>query len=210
MQLLFYPVQTLKKPIYLFTHFSKKNKMEQKSTFWTSAMVYGLYLALVLTLFSVILYVSGLILNTKVSYASFVLVVAGIVIAQISYRNRELNGAITYSQALGFGVAIMFFAGIVSALYTLILYSIIDPGLIDQMKIMQEEALLQKGLSDDQIEATMVMTSKMMTPVWMSIMGLIGSVFSGTIVSLITSIFVKKQPNEDAFDEAMGEIKTDE
>lgn len=188
----------------------KKNKMEQKSTFWTSAMVYGLYLALVLTLFSVILYVSGLILNTKVSYASFVLVIAGIVIAQINYRNRELNGVITYSQALGFGVAIMFFAGIVSALYTLILYSIIDPGLIDQMKIMQEEALLQKGLSDDQIEATMVMTSKMMTPAWMSIMGLIGSVFSGTIVSLVTSIFVKKQPNEDAFDEAMGEIKTDE
>lgn len=188
----------------------KKNKMEQKSTFWTSAMVYGLYLALVLTLFSVILYVSGLILNTKVSYASFVLVIAGIVIAQINYRNRELNGVITYSQALGFGVAIMFFAGIVSALYTLILYSIVDPGLIDQMKIMQEEALLQKGLSDDQIEATMVMTSKMMTPAWMSIMGLIGSVFSGTIVSLVTSIFVKKQPNEDAFDEAMGEIKTDE
>ena len=184
--------------------------MEQKSTFWTSAMVYGLYLALVLTLFSVILYVSGLILNTKVGYASFVLVIAGIVIAQINYRNRELNGVITYSQALGFGVAIMFFAGIVSALYTLILYSIVDPGLIDQMKIMQEETLLQKGLSDDQIEATMAMTSKMMTPAWLSIMGLIYSVFSGTIVSLVTSIFVKKQPNEDAFDEAMGEIKTDE
>lgn len=184
--------------------------MEQKSTFWKSAMVYGLYLALVLTLFSVILYVSGLILNTKVGYVSIVLTIAGIVIAQIYYRNRELNGVISYGQAVGFGVAIMLFAGIVTALYTIVLYTFIDPSLIDQMKAVQEEALLQKGMSEDQIEAAMSMTSKMMTPAWMSIMGLFGSVFSGTIVSLITSIFIKKQPNEDAFDEAMEDVKTEE
>jgi len=184
--------------------------MEQKSTFWKSAMVYGLYLALVLTLFSVILYVSGLILNTKVGYVSIVLTIAGIVIAQINYRNRELNGVISYGQAVGFGVAIMLFAGIVTALYTIVLYTFIDPSLIDQMKAVQEEALLGKGMSEDQIEAAMSMTSKMMTPAWMSVMGLFGSVFSGTIVSLLTSIFVKKQPNEDAFDEAMEDVKTEE
>jgi hypothetical protein len=184
--------------------------MEQKSTFWKSAMVYGLYLALVLTLFSVILYVSGLILNTKVGYVSIVLTIAGIVIAQINYRNRELNGVISYGQAVGFGVAIMLFAGIVTALYTIVLYTFIDPSLIDQMKAVQEEAMLGKGMSEDQIEAAMSMTSKMMTPAWMSVMGLFGSVFSGTIVSLLTSIFVKKQPNEDTFDEAMEEVKTEE
>lgn len=184
--------------------------MEEKSTFWKTAMIYGLYLALVLTLFSVILYVTGLILNPTVGYISVVLTIAGIVFAQITYRNKELNGTITYGQALGFGVAIMLFAGIVTALYTLVLYTFIDPGLIDQTKAIQEEAMLKKGLTEDQIEAAMSMTSKMMTPGWLSIMGLVGSVFSGTIVSLLTSIFVKKQPSEDAFDEAMEEVKTEE
>ncbi len=184
--------------------------MEQKSTFWKSAMIYGLYLALALTLFSVILYVSGLILNTKIGYISLVLYVAGIVLAQINYRNKEMNGSISYGQALGFGVAIMLFSGIVTALYTMILYSFIDPGLIDQMKTVQEEALLQKGMSEEQIETAMSFSSKMMTPAWMSIMGAISSVFMGTIISLITSIFVKKQPSEDAFDEAMEEVKTEE
>lgn len=184
--------------------------MEEKSTFWKTAMVYGLYLALVLTLFSVITYVAGLILNPKIGYVSIALVIIGVVIAQINYRNRELNGAITYGQALGFGVAIMLFAGIVTALYTLVLYTFIDPGLIDQMKAAQEDALLQKGLTPDQIDAAMAMASKMMSPVWMSIMALVGSVFSGTIVSLITSIFVKKQPDLDAFDEAMEDVKTEE
>jgi len=184
--------------------------MEEKSTFWKSAMVYGLYLALALTLFSVITYVAGLILNPKIGYVSIVLVIIGIVIAQINYRNKELNGTITYGQALGFGVAIMLFAGIISALYTLVLYTFIDPSLIDQMKAAQEEAMLAKGLTEDQIDAAMSMASKMMSPAWMSIMALIGSVFSGTIVSLITSIFVKKQPNLDAFDEAMEDVKTEE
>ena len=184
--------------------------MEEKSTFWKSAMSYGLYLALALTLFSVILYASGLILNNKVGYFSIVLTIAGIVIAQTNYRNKELNGVISYGEAVGFGTAIMLFAGIVTALYTLILYTFVDPGLIEQMKVVQEEAMLQKGMTEDQIDATMSMTSKMMTPAWMAIMGLVGSVFIGTIISLVSSIFIKRQPNENAFDEAMEEVKTEE
>jgi hypothetical protein len=137
------------------------------------------------------------------------LYIIGIVIAQIQYRNREMNGAISYGQALGFGVAIMLFSGIISALYTLIIFNL-DPSLVDQIKAVQEEAMLKKGLSEEQIEAAIAMSSKMMSPAWMSIMGLFGSVFMGTIISLITSIFVKKQANEDAFDEAMEEVKTEE
>ncbi|MFY9151521.1 MAG: DUF4199 domain-containing protein [Prolixibacteraceae bacterium] len=184
--------------------------MEQKSTFWRTAMIYGLYIGVVIMLFSVILYVTGQTQNTTLGYLSFLIYGAAIVVAQILYRNREMGGYITYSQALGFGVAIMLFSGIVTALYTIILYSFIDPTLVDQMKAMQEEAMLQKGMSEDQIEAAMAIASKMMTPAWMSIMGLLGSVFIGTIISLISSVFIKKQPNEDAFDEAMEEIKPED
>lgn len=183
--------------------------MEQKTTFWSTAMVYGLYIGVILMLYSVILYVSGQTQNKTLGYLSFLLYGGSIVVAQIYYRNRELDGIITYSQALGFGVAIMLFSGIVTALYTIILYSFIDPSLIDQMKTMQEEAMMQKGMSEDQIEAAMSIASKMMTPAWMSIMGLIGSVLIGTIISLVSSTFVKKLPNEDAFDEAMEDVKSE-
>jgi len=133
-----------------------------------------------------------------------------IAFAQIHYRNSELNGEISYGQAVGFAVAAMLFSGIITALYTIILYSFIDPSLVDQLKALQEEAMLQKGMTEDQIEAAMSISSKMFTPGWMSIMGLLGSVLIGTIISLVTSIFVKKQSNEDAFDEAMEDVKTEE
>lgn len=183
--------------------------MEQKSTFWRSAMIYGLYIGIVLTLFSVILYVTGQMQNKTLGYLSFPIYIACIIAAQIHYRNHELNGEINYGQAVGFGTAIMLFSGIITALYTLIIYKI-DPGLLDQLKSMQEETLMAKGMSEDQVDAAMKISAKMMTPAIMSISGLFGSVIIGTIVSLITSIFVKKQGNPDAFDEAMEDVKTEE
>ncbi len=184
--------------------------MEQKSTFWKSAMIYGLYIGIFFTLFSVLLYVTGQTTNKALGYISFPLYALAIVLAQIHYRNSELNGVISYGQAVGFAVAAMLFSGIISALYTMILYSFIDPGLVQQMKTIQEEALMQKGMTEEQVDAAMSIMSKMMTPGYMSIMGLFGSVFIGTIVSLVSSIFVKKLPGEDAFDEAMEEVKTEE
>lgn len=183
--------------------------MEQKSTFWKSAMVYGLYLGIAITLYSVILYVSGQTQNKGLGYISFLLYAIGIVLAQISYRNKELNGSISYGQSVGIGVAVMLFAGIITSLYNIIIFSI-DPSLLVQIKAMQEEAMLERGMSEDQIEAAMSMASKMMTPGWISISALFGSVIIGTIVSLVTSIFIKKLPSEDAFEEAMEDVKTDD
>ncbi|MGE5428421.1 MAG: DUF4199 domain-containing protein [Methylococcaceae bacterium] len=183
--------------------------MEQKSTFWKTAALYGLYLGIALTLFYVILYVAGQTLNKTLALISYPLLAIGITMAQINYRDRELNGTISYGQSVGFGVALMFFVGIITTLYNLIIFKT-DPSLIEQAKTMQEEAMLQKGMSEDQIEAAMSIASKMFTPGWMAIMGLFGSVLIGTIISLVTSIFVKRQPNIDAFDEAMEDVKTEE
>ena len=183
--------------------------MEEKSSFWKSAMVYGLYLGIAITFYSVILYVAGQSQNKSLGYVSFLLYAIGIVIVQINYRNKELNGTISYGKAVGMGVAVMLFAGIISALYSLIIFKI-DPGLIEQIKVMQEEAMLKRGMSQDQVDASMSIASKMMTPGFIAISGLFGSVLIGTIVSLITSIFVKKQPNEDVFEEAMEDVNTEE
>jgi hypothetical protein len=183
--------------------------MEQKSTFWKSAMIYGLYLGIGITLYSVILYVTGQSQNKSLGYISFLLYAIGIVLIQINYRNKELNGTISYGQAVGIGVGVMLFAGIISALYTIIIFKI-DPGLIEQIKVMQEDSMLKRGMSQDQVDSAMSIASKMMTPGVMAISGLFGSVLIGTIISLISSIFVKKQPNEDAFEEAMEDVKTEE
>ena len=179
--------------------------MEQKSPLWKTAMTYGLYLGIVVTLYSVALYVTGQMQNKALIYLPLIIYAVGIVMAQISYRDHELNGTITYGQSVGFGVAVMLFTGVVLALYNLIIFKI-DPSLIDQIKIAQEEAYLSSGMAEDQIETAMEVAGKFMTPGIMAIMGLFSAVFMGTIVSLVTSIFVKKQSSQDPFEEAMEEV----
>jgi hypothetical protein len=183
--------------------------MEQKSTFWKSAMTYGIYLAVAMILFNVILYVLGQSTNKTMGIIAYVILGAGIYICQVQYRNNELGGYIDYSKALGFGVAIMLFTGVLNTVYTLILMKI-DPSIMEQIRIMQEEAMMQRGMTDEQIEVAGQMMSKMQNPVVMAVLSLFSFAIFGFIISLVTSIFVKKKEDENAFDEAMGEIKPEE
>ena len=183
--------------------------MEQKSTFWKSAMTYGIYLAVAIILYNVILYVLGENMNQTLGFVTYAIMGAGIYYCQVSYRNKELDGYIEYGKALGFGVAIMLFAGILNSLYTVILLKI-DPSIMEQIRVMQEEAMMKKGMSDEQIEMAGQMMSKFQNPAVIVVSSLLTFAFFGFIISLITSIFVKKKIDEDAFEEAMDEIKPEE
>jgi len=183
--------------------------MEQKSTFWKSAMTYGIYLAVAMILFNVVLYVLGQNTNKAMAFIAYVILAAGIYICQRSYRNNELGGHIPYGTALGFGVAVMLFTGVLNTVYTIVLMKI-DPGIMEQMRILQEEAMLQRGMSEEQIEMTGQLMEKFQNPVVLGITSLLSFVVIGFIISLITSIFIKKNADENAYDEAMGEIKSEE
>lgn len=184
--------------------------MEQQSNFWKSAMTHGLYLGIVLILYSVILYVTGQNLNPTLGYISYVIMAAGVVYFQIQYRNNELGGYISYGKALGYGVAMMACAGVIQSLYTVILMKYIDPTIIDQIRVMQEEQMMAQGLSDQQIEQASSMMSMFQSPIIIAISGLFGFALVGLIISVISSIFVKKADDDSAFTSAMSDIKSEE
>lgn len=69
---------------------------------------------------------------------------------------------------------------------------------------------MERGMSDEQIEDFGQMMTKMQSPLVIAISGLLTFGFIGFIISLVTSIFVKKNDEENAFAEAMGEIKDEE
>lgn len=184
--------------------------MEQQSNFWKSAMTHGLYLGIVLILYSVILYVTGQNLNPTLGYISYVIMAAGVVYFQIQYRNNELGGYISYGKALGYGVAMMACAGVIQSLYTVILMKYIDPTIIDQIRVMQEEQMMAQGLSDQQIEQASSMMSMFQSPIIIAISGLFVFALVGLIISVISSIFVKKADDDSAFTSAMSDIKSEE
>jgi hypothetical protein len=107
----------------------------------------------------------------------------------------------TYGEALGVGVLTLVFASLISSVYTYILYTVIDPSLQEQMRLVMEEQLVNQGkLPEEQIEMAIQMASKFQSPMMMFFMGIFGGALTGLIISLITSIFTQKKP-ADAFAE---------
>lgn len=171
--------------------------MEQKpASLWKSSLTSGIYLGIVLILLSVILYVAGLTFETWVQYISYPVLIAGAVYAQLSYR-KSLGGEMTYGQALGVGLMAIIFASVLSSIYAYILYTVIDPGLMEQLRMMTEQRIIEQGkVPEEQLDMVMNMTMKFQTPPIIAIMGILGGALIGLIISLITAIFTKKNPSD--------------
>jgi len=172
--------------------------MEQKAaSIWKSSLMSGIYLGIALILLSVIFYVSGNPFSKVSQWIGYAIMIAGIVLAQVSYK-KALGGAMTYGQALGVGVLTMVFASILSSIYSFLLYQVIDPSLQEQLRLFTEEQIVKQGnVPEDQMDMAMNVATKFQTPVMMLVMGIFGGAFMGLIISLITSIFTQKKPTED-------------
>jgi predicted DNA repair protein MutK len=172
--------------------------MEQKAaSIWKSSLMSGIYLGIAMILVSVIFYVTGSPFSKIAQWLGYVVMIAGIVMAQIGYK-KALGGTMTYGQALGVGILTMVFASVLSSIYTFLLYQVIDPSMQEQLRLFTEEQIMKKGtVSEEQMEMAVNMATKFQTPTMMLVMGIFGGAFIGTIVSLITSIFTQKKPTED-------------
>ena len=180
--------------------------MEQKSQFWQSAMRYGLYLGITLVVLSAIINALGP--NGKyIGWLQWVILTAGVYMSQYYYRNNELGGFIGYGKCLKLGIIVMMCASIFVSLYTYIYVKYIDLSYLENIKVQMEEVMLQQNIPEEQIESMSQMFSIMQTPEIIFLSGLFGFAFLGLIISLITSFFVKRDNDVEAFDQAMKGIE---
>lgn len=169
--------------------------MEQNNNPWKSNFTNGLILGLIGIVYSLVIYFLDLSLN-KVQ--GWVFLVAQFVILFYllkSYRDNYMHGMITYGQSLGAGIIIFLYYAIIMAIFSYVLYAIIDTGLIERQLAATEEVLQKKGLAQAQIDAGMAIQRKIMKPVFMSIISILTTMFFGLIISLVVSAFVRKEGN---------------
>jgi hypothetical protein len=106
-----------------------------------------------------------------------------------------MHGQITYGQSVGAGVIIFLYYAIIMAVFTYILYTVIDTGLLAKQLAFTEQKLVDKGTPQAAIDAAMAIQAKMMKPAIMAPISIFGVMFFGTIITLLVSIFVKKEGN---------------
>jgi hypothetical protein len=106
-----------------------------------------------------------------------------------------MHGTISYGQALGAGVIIFLYATIITSIFSYLLNTVIDPGLMQKGLAVQEQGLLDRGMSQEQVDQALKVAAKMMKPAISIPIGLVVSMFFGLILSLIAAAFVRKEGN---------------
>lgn len=173
--------------------------MENKPSKMKSALNYGAMFGLALLVLNLLNYVLEMYDSTIMTILGSVVGIGGLVYGIKKYRDEVCDGVISYGSALGYGVLIALFAGIIVAVGNYTYWGFVDDGFIQFTMEQNEEKLYEAGLPDEQIEMQLEMSQKFMSPGIMSIFGLLGQVFMAFIISLIAAAFLKKEP--ESFDQ---------
>lgn len=167
--------------------------MENKpNNFIRHTLGYGSLTGGGLILFSLLMYSFDINLQSPMMYLAFIILAAGIFFGINSFRDNYLGGFISYGKCIAVGVMISLFASILLAIYSYLFFTFFDQSSIQKILDLTEEKLVQKEMTEEQIEMAMKYTAKFMTPIWMSAINILSYTFWGTIISLIIGIFTKK------------------
>ena len=166
-----------------------------KAPFWKQALIYGVILGLVSVFIQLILYFIGMVTESWTSWVAMLVMLVLLVYLMIQYRNVHLGGYASFGQIF---VMVLVSAGIISTiisvLYTYLLYTVIDPALLDQLRIVAEERILNnpripESMYDDAIERA----EKYTTLPNMIKMALIFGPVMNAFAGLIIAAFIKKE-----------------
>lgn len=193
-------------PYICLVNLKNSKSMKNKPTMFQTTLTWGLITGFAGVVYTLILYFSDMMMNKGLSYVGIIISIIGIYLGTKAYRDQSLGGYISYGKALGTGVMISLFAAIISVVFMILLYTVIDTELVDKMMSMANEKNIERGLSEEQAQQAMEMGKKFFIP-FAVIGGLFFSVLVGFIISLITSAILKKEG--DSFNRDMASIKSE-
>ncbi len=167
--------------------------MENKPSIVVLSLGYGVIIGLAMIVFSLILFLMNLSQGSGLEYLSYLILLAGIILVQINYRNKYLGGYIDYGKAFLIGFLSSVFLALIMGIYTYIFFKYIDPGAMEEGMALAEQKMMDRGMSDMEIEQGMAVANKFQSAGMFTFFAIAGNIFIGMVFSLITAIFVKKE-----------------
>jgi len=103
--------------------------MEEKSvSIWKSSLTYGLYMGLISIAISVVIWAGGLMESmgifgsALIGLMSFVITFLLLFFFTKAFRNKEMDGIVSFKQAFQFAMLVIFFSVIISTIYNYIFH----------------------------------------------------------------------------------------
>ncbi|MTI32537.1 DUF4199 domain-containing protein [Xanthovirga aplysinae] len=169
--------------------------MEQKASVWQIGFKFGLITSIVLIIFSLILNVTELSFDPNIGgslqYLSYLFLIIGMIFAHKAYKERN-DGFMKYGTGLGLGTIVALLSGVLGAVFFFVYVSYVDTEYIAKALELGRLQMEKKGLDDDVVDQAIEMQAKFMTPTVMSGMAAVFTLIGGFILSLLVTIFTKK------------------
>ena len=166
-----------------------------KAPFLKPALIYGAILGIVTVFISLVFYFLGISTDRWTNWVSMLITLVLLVYLMIQYRKVYLGGYASFGQIF---VMVLVSAGIVASIintvYTYLLFTVIDPGLLDQMRVVAEERIMNNPrIPESMYDNMFERMEKNFQVARMVKLGLIGGVVINAILGLIIAAFLKKE-----------------
>jgi CDP-diglyceride synthetase len=159
------------------------------------AVKFGIICGIVSILYATIINITGNQANKTLSWFGLVIIVTTLVFAFRTFKNSN-NGFMTLKEGFGIGAIISIISTLLSVIYTYIYTKFIDPDYFEVIKELQQDELAKQGIPDEQIEQSMKIIEKFMTPEIISVTALVTSIIGGLIISVIVAAIMKKESTQ--------------
>jgi len=167
-------------------------------------MTSGAYLGVMLIIYSVILVILDVTKYDFLVILPFFLIgvilqISGIILGTKCYRDKVLEGNITYSNAFITGTFIVLFASIVTAFFSYIFNEFINTSYAERTYVEFTDKMLQfmrqHNYPIDEInqQADIFKNRKILSPIDAAFNSILWNTLLGLMISLITSAFIKKE-----------------
>ncbi len=157
---------------------------------------YGVLLGILSVILGVVMYVTDAHLDPSIIYtviSSLILIV--VITYGIKAFKQENGGFLNLTEALKVGIGIAVIGGLISAIFSYVLMTFIEPDFMAQTMEVTRNKMLETNpnMTEDQVEEAMEMGASFSSPWVLMAFSLIGSLFFGLIISLIAGLVMKKE-----------------
>ena len=166
--------------------------MEEKVSTARVALKYGVLFSVVIMIYTTILNVAGLSQNKMLSSLTFVILIAAIVLGMRNFKEQN-HGFMSYGEGIGVGALISAIMGLLGSAFGMFYMQFIDNSILAQALDKARADMEAKGMDDAQIDQAMELSQKFMSPGIMFIIGLVGYLLMGVVLSLIISLIIRKE-----------------
>lgn len=161
-----------------------------------SILTYGIIFGVIAVLLGVVMYVTNSYLDPHWSFTLIGFLIFIVIIPLgIKAFKKENGGFLSVGEAIKVGVGIALIAGIITAVWSLLLSNVLVPDYYEQMADMQRAKMIEyaPNLTESQLDSAMETNSMFSSP-WITVaLTLVMYMFIGLLVALVAGLVMKEK-----------------